>query len=135
NSNTVPGTTSPAIARHSTKATMNTAAASHCGFAASHPVTLSSHGPIKTTPSEFFYAPKGKYTLLNTAHPSGRTTCGEGARPRRAAERPQNWPCAADFVSATHSHGGKPPRHSKPLTTGCSSRGFTVTTTKNNPAL
>jgi hypothetical protein len=44
---TVPGTISPAIARHSTKATMNTAAASHCGLAASHPVTLSSHGPIK----------------------------------------------------------------------------------------
>src|SRR5690348_7376213 len=71
NSNTVPGTISPAIARHSTKATMNTAAASHCGLTASHPVTLSSHGPIKTTPSNVQLLPGDKCNVEYATDPCG----------------------------------------------------------------
>src|SRR5689334_13601515 len=64
NNNTVPGTISPAIARHSTHATRNTAKASHCGLTVSQPVTLSSHGPIKTTPSNVHLAPKGRISQM-----------------------------------------------------------------------
>ncbi|MNC54939.1 hypothetical protein D3C75_1044410 [compost metagenome] len=46
NSNTVPGTMMPAMARHSMQATRKIARPSHCGLALSQPVRLSSHWPM-----------------------------------------------------------------------------------------
>ena len=102
NSNTVPGTMMPAIARHSTHATINTARPSHCGLAVSQPVMLSSHGPMFRFPCLLFRLFVGATVLklarlylweraCSRCRPRGLSG-KNAAMPSRASPLPQDQP-------------------------------------------